>query len=319
MRRAISIFLLLLGVAFALAAVFFWWPHRGGGFAGALSAAPQALPVHLAGAVLFAIGAAGTFSRQMALFYFVLALVLPLMGMLTVLGLSGILRGESASQLQEDELELGNPILVRAEPGAAPVFLKPFARMMREEQAGSIGRMILGLSKSGGAERGYQVLRRFQQDADVELQFYAQSAQRGATEGLELQLKLLRSKLAGEAENGAVRAALAEVLIGLAGQRTTSGSDANAYVRRALEHLKRLPESAKRAALEVRGYLLVREPAGARAALERLPDGDLRRPGLEAEVLYAERDWGRLSEFAEGFETSDIQLRTARAFWRQSA
>ena len=80
-----------------------------------------------------------------------------------------------------------------------------------------------------------------------------------------------------------------------------------------------MPEGAKRAAMEVRGYLLVREPAAARAALGRLPEDDLRRPRLEVEVLYAERDWGRLGECARGLESTDIPLRTARAFWRGGA
>ena len=84
-------------------------------------------------------------------------------------------------------------------------------------------------------------------------------------------------------------------------------------------HLKQLPENAKRAALEARGYLLLRERSGARKALAGLPDGDLRKPGLEAEVLYLERDWARLTDFAGQLETSDFQLRTARTFWKEIA
>ena len=214
---------------------------------------------------------------------------------------------------------MGNPILARVEAAGQELSLVPIVRVMREVDSRSIGRMILGLSKSGLGERGYQVLRRFQQDEDVELQFYAQNAQRGATEGLERQLKSLRGRLAASPGAPLVSSALAEVLIDLAGRRTTSGSDANSYVRRALEHLKQMPEGAKRAEMEVRGYLLVREPAAARAALARLPEDDLRRPRLEAEVLYAERDWAGLAASVRGLETTDIPLRTARAFWRGEA
>ena len=312
-------FLLVFGSACGLAALIMWWPHLDGGVSGAVTAAPVALGIHLAGAALFAIGAAGVFSRPLAVFYFVLVAVLPLIGMLTVFGLSAILTYGVEVAPEEEELEVGNPILARPSPRGAEVFLKPIAHMMREEDAASIGRLLLGLSKGGGAERSFQVLRRYQQDSDVELQFYAQSAQRGVTEGLERQLKKLSATLAEEPENGAVRAALSEVLIAQAGQRTTSSSDANAYVRRALGHLKQLPENAKRAALEVRGYLLLRERSGARQALEGLHEGDLRKPGLEMEVLYLERDWARLRDFADQLQTSDIQLRTARTFWRESA
>jgi hypothetical protein len=319
MRRGASILLMLLGVVFASAAVVLWWPHLGGGLADAVAASPPALALHLAGAILFASGGAGIYSRPMTPLFFVFSLVLPLVGMLTVLGLNRVLSGSAGPVTAEDDLEVGNPILGRGLPGVAEVFLQPIARMMRERDGGSIGRMILGLSKGGMAERGHQVLRRFQQDSDVELQFYAQNAQRGATEGLELHLKNLSAKLADQPEDEVVRSALAEVLIELAGRRTTSGSDANSYVRRALEHLKQVPESARRSAMEVRGHLLVREPAGARSALEKLPGDDVRRGRLEAEVLFAERDWKRLADFAEGLESTDIRLRTARAFWRKSA
>ena len=315
--RGASVLLMVLGATLSIAAVAMWWPHLGGGLGGAAVGAPLAAVLHVVGAGLFAVGAAG--SRAMVPVYLVVVLVLPVLGMLTVLALNGVLTVGGIEVGAGDEFEVGNPVLARVGQGVAPVFLKPIARMMREEGSDVIGRMILGLSKSGGAERGHQILRRYQQDGDVELQFYAQNAQRGSTEVLERHLKNLSARLAEAPDDIAVRAALAEVLIELAGRRATSGSDANSYVRRALEHLKQLPESAQRSALEVRGCLLVREPAGARAALERLPGSDVRRARLEAEVLYAERDWAKLGERMGDLQGGDIQLRTARAFWRKSA
>ncbi len=316
MRSGGAVALMLVGFALGMAGFALWWPHFGGGLSGAVEGQPLALLLHLLGAGLFATGAAGRSSRSIALYYFLLAAVLPLLGMLTALGVTALLSRSSEAGLTGDEFVIGNPITAKREQEAAELSLTPIARLMRELDSRSIGRMILGLSKSGEAERGYQILRRFQQDQDVELQFYAQNAQRGAGEGLERRLKSLRERLAESPGDPGLSGALAEVLIGLAGMRTTSSSDANSYVRRALEHLGQLPQGAKRAAMEVRGYLLVREPAAARAALGRLPEGDLRRHRLTAEVLYAERDWGGLVECARGLEVTDIPLRTARAFWR---
>ena len=319
MRRGRSVSLMLAGAICSVAAICLWWPHLGAGMAGAISAQPLALALHVLGAGLFAAGAAGVLSGSMAVFYFLLAVVLPLVGMFTALGMNYLLSTYSGPVPGGEEFEIGNPIMAKGGGGVPELSLVPIVRMMREVDSRSIGRMILGLSKSGLGERGHQILRRFQQDEDVELQFYAQNAQRGSTEGLERQLKLLRARLAESPGDPHASGTLAEVLIDLAGRRTTSSSDANSYVRRALEHLKQVPEGARRAAMEVRGYLLVREPAAARAALGRLPEGDLRRPRLEVEVLYGERDWGRLAECARGLESTDIPLRTARAFWRGAA
>ena len=307
--------LMLVGFALGATGCALWWPHLGNGLAGAVAVQPLAFLLHLSGAGVFAAGAARGASWSIAAFYFVLGAVMPLLGMLTSLGVRSLLSGGREIEAGEDDLAIGNPITATRESGVEEASLRPIVRMMRELDSRSIGKMILGLSKAGEAERGYQVLRRFQQDDDVELQFYAQNAQRGLTEGLERRLRKLRLRLEQSPGDPLVSGALAEVLIGFAGLRTTSSSDANSYVRRALEHLKRLPEGAKRAALEVRGYLLVQEPAAARAALERLPEGDLRRPRLSMEVLYAERDWSRLSESARGIEVTDIPVRTARAFW----
>ncbi|MGI9240650.1 MAG: hypothetical protein ACR2RV_07610 [Verrucomicrobiales bacterium] len=292
-----------------------WWPHLGNGLAGAVAGQPIAFLLHLSGAGVFAAGAARGASWSIALFYFVLGAVLPLLGMLTSLGVRSLLSGGRELEPNEDDLVVGNPITATRESRPEEASLRPIVRMMRELDSRSIGRMILGLSKAGEAERGYQVLRRFQQDDDVELQFYAQNAQRGVTDGLERRLRRLRMRLDQSPGDPLVSGALAEVLIGFAGLRTTSSSDANSFVRRALEHLKQLPEGAKRAALEVRGYLLVKEPAAARAALERLPEGDLRKSRLSMEVFFAERDWARLSDCARGLEATDIPVRTARAFW----
>lgn len=320
MRRGIPVIMMLAGLGVGVAATALWWPHFAAGLAGAIAARPVALVLHLLGAGLFASGAAAGMSRPMKGFYFLLVAVLPLIGMLAVLGLNHHLSADGAAEEDEGEFELGNPILARRGGQSLPeLSLDPIVRVMRQVDSRSLGKMILGLSQSGSAERGYQILRRFQQDEDVELQFYAQNAQRGATESLERQLKRLRLRLADAPGDPLVSSALAEVLIDLAGRRTTSGSDANAYVRRALEHLKQVPEGAKRAAMEVRGYLLVRDPAAARAAFGRLPEADSRRARLEVEVLYAERDWGRLAACCEGLESADIPLRTARAFWRGRA
>jgi len=314
MKRGVSLFLMLLGSALSIVAVILWVPHADGGVGAAISGSPIAFGLHAVGALLFSAGAASSGSRSITLFYFSISFALPVVGMATILGLL-ILLGDGFEEIEEEvPLQIGNPITSKRS-AAASVHLSPIARMMREEDSAAIGQILLGLGKGDGAERGHEILRRYQQDSDVELQFYSQSAQRSATEGLELQLKNLRSRLTENAKDDAVRAALAEVLIELASRRSTSGSDANAYIRRALEHLKISPATPKRAALEVRGHLLVKEPAAARSALAGLPDGDLRREQLNIELLYAERDWAKLMGGAEAVEASNIPMRTALAFW----
>lgn len=319
MGRRIALLMMLAGAALGVGAIVLCEPQLDGGLVAVVRTVPLGIALHVVGAGLFAIGAAKFFARPMAPLYFVLAAIVPVVGMLTVVGLNLVLEGDAGLELDDEEFDIGNPILARPERGGSELVLKPVVRQMRELDSESIGRMILGLSKRGAAERGYQVLRRFQQDSDVELQFYAQNAQRGATEGLEERLKMLRARLDEEPDGPAFNLAIAEVLIELAGRRTTSSSDGNAYVRRAFDHLKKAPEGAQRAALELRGYLLVHEPAAARVAWEKLPLSDPRRVIFEAEVLYAERDWERLAECAGRLESSDTQVRTAREFWRASA
>lgn len=186
----------------------------------------------------------------LSVWFFILAVILPVAGVPVVAMLAWILASPAGDGLRpEDRYTFGNPaaLAARRESRKPQAELRTLAEAMRSFSALELENMIHGLRHLQPQRLALHFLRRFQIDRKSNLQFAAQGAISSHLETLEAQLKAVSSRLEKDPQNSEAHLAAAEILLDLAAW--TQEGDATALVFRedALSHLAKVPAENLRA------------------------------------------------------------------------
>ena len=210
----------------------------------------------------------------LSVWFFILAVILPVAGVPVVAMLAWILASPAGDGLRpEDRYTFGNPpaLAARRESRTPQAELRTLAEAMRSVSALELENMIHGLRHLQPPRLALHFLRRFQIDRKSNLQFAAQGAISSHLETLEAQLKAVSSRLEKDPQNPGAHLAAAEILLDLAAW--TQEGDATALVFRtdALTHLSKVPADHPGAArLTVLAQIGLRNVADSCASLGRL-------------------------------------------------
>jgi len=170
----------------------------------------------------------------LALFFLVLSLTIPVIGILITAALAFILRQPSLGGLRpEERFVFGNPedTAARRESRGPRPSLIPLAARFRDMDEDTLCRAILGLKHLGPVSAIAPFLRRFQQDPRTSIQFSAQAVLTGAAEALEETVRTLRARAAADPRDPETTLALASTLDQLA-EWTPPGDTTAALYRR---------------------------------------------------------------------------------------
>ena len=170
----------------------------------------------------------------LTIFFFVLALTIPIIGIFITTALVLLLRQPSLGGLRpEERFVFGNPedISARRESRDPQANLIPLAASFRDMDEDTLCQAILGLKHLGPVRAIAPFLRRFQQDPRTSVQFSAQAVLTGATEALEETLRALRARAAADPRDPETALALASTLDQLA-DWTPPGDTTAALYRR---------------------------------------------------------------------------------------
>jgi|GEM_PF-5979176 len=195
--------------------------------------AALALPASLLGAA--SLTEATKLTRfTLGLFFLVLTLTIPVIGILITAALALILRQPSLGGLRpEERFVFGNPedTAARRESRDPHPNLIPLAARFRDMDEDTLCRAILGLKHLGPVSAIAPFLRRFQQDPRTSVQFSAQAVLTGATEALEETVRTLRARAAADPRDPETALALASTLDQLAGWTPPGDTTAALYRR----------------------------------------------------------------------------------------
>ncbi len=268
-----------------------------------------ALALHLFGAIFLAAACGGflpggrTADRaSFVVFYFIVAFVLPGFGALGVAALTAVLRSGIEAEGEPDFM-VGNPLLEDAAPDGPPeLHLEPLAAGLGSLELPKLRGAALALRHRAAHPGPAALLRRFRNDPDSELQFYAANALAAATESAEARLATLAAHVADHPDDLPARADLAEALLDAPAPSPAERASAAAA---ALEQLaggpgEPGPRGARSRRLAARAHLAAGgDPAAARAALgEERAESD--PAGENLELLFREGRWGALARLCRG-------------------
>ncbi len=290
------------------------------------------LIAHLCGAALLAFGCGGFLPggsmsdrASVVVLYFVLALVLPGAGAAGVALITFLLARGGIDPSPAGEFVVGNAMLEDVEHGhdAPPeVHLEPLLVSTRSFDTESLGKMLLALRGRAGHPGAGAILRRYQQDSDSEVQFYAQSAVSGATETAEADFIAFEKSIAENPDDASARAALADRLLSHAERAVTPKGDRKKLSDQALGHLEAAlrvrPLSLRLQELTARAHLAAGDATSAQAALEAVVRPAFGRGAVTATVLdslYRGGEWDRLIELSKEAAPVDARLKAAMKFW----
>lgn len=290
------------------------------------------LGIHALASLLFGFGSGGLLAagRRAALasslLYITFALMFPLFGMLGAVGMIWMLKKGPRTDRVQDEFVVGNPMIERwanrPTDKDLEVHTETLCSYMRSLDRDGLAGMILGLRDLLPSERAHGLLERYQQDKNSQVQFYAQSALSWEIDRVESHLAVLGQRVKLDEEKAAPRTALAEMLIGLASQRSTSAADRDIHADHALYHIDKAldeePEFAYLYFLQARAALLVRdvEKAGkALNALETLKAPSCMTQRIRAKIAFEERDWDTLAAMPP---SNDPEISPCLKYWQNA-
>ncbi len=243
------------------------------------------------------------------LFFLVLTLAMPVLGILITAALALILRRPATGGMRpEERFVFGNPEATAAhrESNPPPPTLTPLAESFRSMDEDTLCQAVLGLKHLGPARALAPFLQRFQQDPRTSVQFTAQAVLSSATEALEETIRTLRQRLATDPADCETRLALADTLEQLTAW--TPPADATTAIRRqeatslATEILTTNPGHTR--ALHLLARLQLADAAGPAAqhtathlaGLDSLGDSTARQALLES--LFHQARWDDLAAAA---------------------
>lgn len=210
----------------------------------------------------------------LAVWFFILAVILPVAGVPVVAALAWILASTGGNGLRpEDRYVFGNPPAhsARRESRQRHPELRTLTEAMRSFSAAELENMIQGLRHLQPPRLALHFLRRFQIDRKSNLQFAAQGVITAHLEKLESQLKTISSRLTKNEHDVEARLAAAEILLDLAAWAQEGDATALVFRNDALRHLEAVPADEERATrLRVIAQLGLRDGAGARNSLAQL-------------------------------------------------
>ncbi len=213
----------------------------------------------------------------LAAFFFILAVVLPLAGVLLVLALGWILSTPAGTgERPEDRYVFGNPAATaaRRESRHGPPELLPLTEAMRAFSAPELEKMIHGLRHLQPARLTRHFLQRFQIDPASHLQFAAQGIITGHLEQLEIQLKTITARLASNPCGIDSQLAAAEILLELADWTPAGDATAQVYQADAERHLQAVlaqqPRHQHALRLQVRALFGLEDLTAAKSACAQL-------------------------------------------------
>lgn len=203
----------------------------------------------------------------LALFFLIIATVLPAAGVLLVATIACIFASKPGDGLRpEDKYVFGNPpsVAARRESRSKEVELRPLVEAMRSFSPNEIEGMIHGLRHLQPARSVLFFLRRFQIDPQSNLQFAAQGVLTANYERLESQLKTITARLVEKPACVESHLAAAEILLELAAWTPEGDATAAVYLEESLAHLAAVrqadPNESRRLALEARAQLALDNP-----------------------------------------------------------
>jgi hypothetical protein len=283
---------------------------------------------HLLACALFAFGAGNIVSKDgrraalaSSILYFTFAFTFPLVGMIGALAMIWMLK----DRLQ-DEFIVGNTMIERwanrPHHKELDVHLIPLTASMRSLDRDGLAAMILGLRDLLPSESAHEILERYQQDLNSQVQFYAQSALSGELERVESHLSTLGSRVRENPENPVPRTALAEMLVNLANQRRITAVDREVHAQNALVHLQialdHAPNYAYLHFLKARASLILRDTRIAEESLEKLvtlgaPPSMTGR--VRAKLAFEKRDWDALTKMPP---STDPEISASLHYWQST-
>lgn len=166
-------------------------------------------------------------------FFLILTLTIPVLGILITAALALILRRPATGGMRpEERFVFGNPeaTAARRESRDSPPTLTPLAEGFRSMDEDTLCQAILGLKHLGPPRALAPFLQRFQQDPRTAVQFTAQAVLSRATETLEETIRTLRQRLATDPDDSESRLSMADTLEQLTAW--TPPGDATTAIRR---------------------------------------------------------------------------------------
>ena len=288
---------------------------------------------HLVACALFAFGAGNIVSkdgRRAALasfiLYFTFAFTFPLVGMICALAMIWMLKDGARKERLQDDFIVGNTMIERwanrPHDKDLDVHLMPLTASMRSLDRDGLAAMILGLRDLLPSESAHEILERYQQDLNSQVQFYAQSALSGELERVESHLSTLASRVRRNPENPVPRTALAEMLVSLANQRRITAADKEVHAKNALVHLQialdHAPDYAYLHFLKARASLILHDSKGAEESLEQLVKLDAPRSmtdRVRAKLAYETGDWTALTKMPA---STDPEISASLHYWQST-
>ena len=290
-----------------------------GSFGGMLALAVHTVACALLAAAFGGLVPGGTSADRasVVLLYFVVAFILPGAGVVGVVWLGYLLGRGGKGTEEEAAYKLGNPLTRPYQDGAREFatrpHLEPLATSMREFDTAEARAAVLALRHRAHRPEVAAVLKRFRNDADSELQFFAGSALDGAVERAETHANTFTQRVAADPEDADAHVGLAEGLIKLARTAAVAG-DRRRLAAAACEHLasarERWPDSHRLARLAGEGLML----SGDHESAEKVLSNEAEAAPERLSLLFQQRDWAALRDIASRTVTSSPQLAAALDF-----
>jgi hypothetical protein len=243
------------------------------------------------------------------LFFLVLTLSLPVLGILLTAALALVLRRPATGGVRpEERFVFGNPEAAAARPASPRPFvtLTPLAEGFRSMDEDTLCQAILGLKHLGPPRALAPFLQRFQQDPRTSVQFTAQAVLSSATETLEETIRTLRQRLTADPTDLETRLALADTLEQLTAW--TPPGDATTAIRRreatalVTDLLTARPDESRALRLLARLQLAAAHGSAAEETAHRLahpdPAGDSAAHQALLESLFHQARWDDLAAAA---------------------
>lgn len=257
----------------------------------------------------------------LAVFFFIIAGVLPAAGVLIVATIAWIFASEAGDGLRpEDKYVFGNPssIAARRESRSKDVELRPLSEAMRSFSTKEIESMIHGLRHLHPSRLALFFLRRFQIDPQSNLQFAAQGVITANYERLESQLKTVTARLADHPNSVESHLAAGEILLELAAWTPEGDATATVYLDDALLHLAAVrkidPNEARGILLEAKTQLALDNPS--KVFRSNVTSDSARLLNLEAAFLAG--NFSALPNIASQVEMVPAEYDETVGFWNGS-
>lgn len=257
-------------------------------------------------------------------FFFIVALILPTVGTLIVAAMAWVLAMPAGDGLRpEDRYVFGNPpaIAARRETRSKDPELRPLCEAMRSFSAEELESMIHGLRHTNPRHHTLHFLRRFQVDANSNLQFASQGVITSNLEQLESRLKTITERLAASPTNQEAHLDAAEILLDLAEWTPQGDATSLVYLADALEHLRQTqvlqPNNQHSWRLAVEAHLGLDDAPAAMQALAKLPPSETTRL-LEMRTEFLAGNYSQLPALATSLANDAPVLHEVLGFWNGS-